>query len=118
MARLFLTERAIDDLAEIQAYSIESWGQQVADTYLAKFENTFELIRSSPDILRSKREFSGRLLFCRVEKHWHVCDTIGDDVYLLTIKHGSMDLPRRVAELEPQLTQEADLLYRRIVGTK
>ncbi len=115
MTRLFLTRRAIEDFAAIEAYSIQAWSRRVADDYLAKFEAAFELLQSSPDLLRRKREFSGRLLFYRVEKHWLVCDMIDDDVYVLTVKHGSMDLPTRIAELEPQLIHEAELVYRRIV---
>ncbi len=115
MTRLFLTRRAIEDFAEIEAYSIQAWGPRVADDYIAKFEAAFELLRLSPDLLRLKREFSGRLVFYRVEKHWLVCDMIDDDVYVLTVKHGSVDMPTRIAELEPQLIQESELVYRRIV---
>jgi len=114
VTRLFQTRRAIEDFAKIEAFSTETWGQRVADEYLAKFETAFELIRSSPEILHARQEFSGRLLFYYVGKHWLVCDVIDDDVYVLTVKHGSMDLPARVAELEPQLVREAELLHRRI----
>ncbi len=114
MTRLFLTRRALKDFAAIEAYSIENWGRRVADEYIAKFETAFELIRLSPDLLHAKREFSGRLLFYRVGKHWLVCDVIDNDVFVLTVKHGSMDLPRRLEELEPQLIQEVELMYRRI----
>ena len=35
-----------------------------------------------------------------------------DNVYLVTVKHGSLDLPNRLAELEPTLLEETDLLHK------
>lgn len=35
-------------------------------------------------------------------------------ITILTIKHGQMDLPNRILELEPALLQEADLLHQRL----
>lgn len=118
MTELFPSRRAINDLAGIQAYSIENWGQRVADEYLAKFDLAFEHLKSSPDLLHSKHELSGRLLFYRVEKHWLVCDIIGEDIYVMTIKHSIMDLPNRIAELEPQLIKEVELMHRRLLDRR
>jgi plasmid stabilization system protein ParE len=115
MAELFPSRRAITDLAGIKAYSIETWGQRVAVDYLAKFDLAFERLKLSPDLLHSKRELSGRLLFYRVEKHWLVCDMIDEDIYVMAIKHGIMDLPKRIAEIEPQLLCEAEIMYQQIM---
>ena len=41
-----------------------------------------------------------------------VCTLSAGRIYVLTIQHGSMDLPSRLAELEPQLLAEAELLRR------
>lgn len=46
-----------------------------------------------------------------------VCDLFGDHIYVLAVRHGSMDLPERIAELEPQLLQEAELMHRRAFGS-
>jgi len=118
MAELFPSRRAIIDLASIKEYSIKNWGQQVAQEYLDKFDQAFERLKSSPDILHSKRELSGRLLFYRVERHWLVCDIIEDDIYVMMVMHGIMDLPNRIAEIEPQLLREAEIMYQQILGNK
>lgn len=40
-----------------------------------------------------------------------MCAVLGDSIFVLTIKYGAMDLPNRLAELEPQLPVEAEMLY-------
>ena len=45
-----------------------------------------------------------------------ICDVIAGQIYVLALGHASMDLPRRLAELEPQLVYEAQLLHDRIAG--
>ncbi len=41
--KVFLTDRAIEDLLEIQAYSIEKWGKSATERYLDAFDNFFAL---------------------------------------------------------------------------
>ena len=43
-----------------------------------------------------------------------VCDVIGDRIFVLALRAAVMDLPNRIAELEPQLVQEAELLAAQI----
>lgn len=113
MARLLLAERAIDDLADIEAYSIETWGQATADRYIDGVSAAFDLLKASPDLLKPRDDFSGRLLFYRVERHWLVCDRFGETIVVLTVAHGAMDIHARLARLEPTLIQEAELMARR-----
>lgn len=114
MTRLLLTRRATLDLIEIEDYSIKTWGTRTAEGYIAKFQTAFDLLRASPDLLRPVPEFSAQLLFYRVERHWIVAHRTGDAVFVLTIRHGSMDIPKRLAELEPLLTQEVEILAHRM----
>jgi len=116
VTELYTTRRAIRDLAGIRDYSNRKWGQKVADAYLAKFEQAFDRLKASPALLTAKREVSGCLLFYRVERHWLVCDILEDCIYVLAVKHGAMDLPERIQELEPQLVQEAQLLHNQAAG--
>ncbi len=118
MTDLFLTRRALTDLAQIDAYSREKWGRRVADEYLAKFDAAFDLLKATPNLLTPRPDFAGRLMFYRVERHWLVCDRIGEWIFVLTVRHGATDLPSRIAELLPKLAQEAELLSRRIMDEK
>lgn len=112
MAFLALTRRALSDIDEIERYSAEQWGRKVAAQYLKSIEQALDLLREQPGLLRTKPEVSDHLAFYRVKQHFLVCALEGENVYVLTVVHGSMDLPERVAELEPTLEREAATLHR------
>lgn len=114
MTRLALTQRAALDLIEIEDYSIKAWGRRTAETYLGKFQTAFDLLREAPGLLRSFPDFSPHLLFYRVEQHWVIAHRTPETIFILTIRHGAMDLPSRLAELEPVLAQEIEILSRRL----
>lgn len=112
MAELTLSRRALLDIEEIEAYSIEKWGELVADEYLDSIEDALNRLRENPGLLRSDAALSKSLCFYRVRQHFLVCAVFDDAICVLTVKHGAMDLPNRIAELEPQLIAEADMLYK------
>jgi toxin ParE1/3/4 len=112
MASVSLTRRAFRDLQEIERYSADRWGKRVADDYLIDIEQGLNRLRENPQLLRSRSAISPAFSLYRVRDHFLVCTLCADCVYVLTIKHGSMDLPTRLAELEPQLLLEAKQLRR------
>ena|ERR1051326_957884 len=112
MAYLGLSRRAVRDIEEIRHYSVERWGERVAEEYLDSIEEALNRLRESPNLLRGKPEFSRHLRFYRVHRHFLVCSMIGQNIYVLAVKHGSLDLPRRLAELEPRLLEETELLHK------
>jgi toxin ParE1/3/4 len=114
--RVLLTERALRDIRAIEGYSIEQWGDEIARKYLDKIEAALDRIAERPDLLREESDFAESLRFHRVEKHVLVCDIQDKTVYVLTVVHTSMDIPRRLAKLQPQLLLEADLLHSRVAA--
>ncbi|HEX5054531.1 MAG TPA: type II toxin-antitoxin system RelE/ParE family toxin [Planctomycetota bacterium] len=114
MARVHLTRRALLDIEAIDRYSTEKWGDRVAAKYLADLGSGAARLGASPILLKQRPETSIRLRFYRVREHMLVCDVIGDDIYVLALFAAVMDLPARIAELEPQLVHEAELLARQI----
>lgn len=112
MASVSLTRRAFRDLHGIERYSIERWGRSVAEDYLDDIEQGLNRLRDNPKLLRTKDGISPDFSLYRVREHFLVCTLSADRIYVLTIKHGIMDLPSRLAELEPQLLAEAELLRR------
>lgn len=112
--KVYLTDRAIFDLSDIEAYSIESWGKTVAKRYLLKFEKAFNLIKTNPDLLLPNSDLRQSLLFYRVEKHLVVGVKIERGIAVLTVAHGSRDLPPLLQELTPTLRQETSFLLDRI----
>ena len=113
-----LTDRAHYDLQEIEDYSLERWGRKTANRYLEDIQTALSLLQENPDLLRHKSGVSTQFKFYRVREHFLVCIKLKDVLYILTIKHGQMDLPHRIGELEPTLVQEADLLYQRLVAAE
>jgi toxin ParE1/3/4 len=112
MAYLGISRRAAQDIEEIRRFSVEHWGERVAADYLDGIAQALIRLRESPGLLRTKPEFSRHLRFYRVERHFLVCSLLENNIYLLAVRHGSLDLPSRFAELEPTLLHEVDLLHK------
>ncbi len=112
MGYLSLSRRALRDVQEIERYSIEKWGQVVADEYIDSIQAALDLLRDNPGLLRTPLRFPKTLAVYRVKKHFIVCTVIDEAVFVLTIKHGAMNLPDRLGELEPSLLDESKILFR------
>jgi plasmid stabilization system protein ParE len=113
-AELLLTRRALRDIAEIEAYSVSQWGKPVADRYVADIEAALARLRDKPDLLRARDDLPRHLRFYSVNKHVLVCDVRPRAVCVLTVIHGSRDIPSRLGELQPTLEAEVKLLHARI----
>ncbi len=116
--RILLTERALRDIRDIEVYSIERWNADTAQRYIDQIEAALGRIAEAPELLREEPDFAESLRFHRVEKHVLVCDVQGQTIYVLTVLHTSMDIPRRLAKLMPQLSLEASLLHNKATATK
>jgi len=114
MPQVDLSRRALFDIEEIDLYTIEKWGERVAARYLADLHAGAARLGESPELLQERPDTSLRLRFYRVREHVLICDVVGDRIFVLAVRHAVMDLPRRIAELEPQLIHEAELLASQI----
>ena len=114
-----LTERALRDIAEIENYSVEEFGRKAANRYLAKLQSAIARFTENPDLLGSEPDLYPSLRFYRMEKHLMVCDYQGaGTIIVLTLIHASMDMPSRLAELEPTLMAETELLHQKLLRRK
>lgn len=109
-AAVELTQRALNDLREIERYSVQEWGRKTADKYLEDLATVLDRIQQNPGILRLEPDFAPGLYFYRVRKHVLACDYRNQRVIVLAVIHTSMDLPARLLELEPRLVTEAEML--------
>lgn len=114
ISKVFLTERAVSDLLEIERYSIDKWDKGVAAKYIAKFEKAFKLLELNPDLLLAEPSLSDALLFFRVEKHLMACIKIRAGIAVLTVVHANRDLPNVLHELTPTLKEEVAILLSRL----
>jgi toxin ParE1/3/4 len=113
-SKLLLTQRALQDIQGIFDYSAERWGKRAAEKYLDDIESGLDRVKTQPDILRPEPDLHAALTFYRVNKHLLVCDTRPESIVVLTVVHVSMDIPTRLAELQPTLAAEVELLHRRL----
>ena len=112
---LHMTQRSLHDLIAIEAYSVEQFGRRVANQYLDKLESGINRLKENPELLREEQPFHASLKFYRIEKHVLVCETgVRGKIIVLTLLHGSMDIPARLAELEPALVMEVAVLLTKL----
>lgn len=114
MPEIHLTHRALDDIQDIHNYSVKKWGKSVADKYLNEIQGTLILLQENPGLLRTTSQISSRFKAYPIKKHWLICDVIDSDIYILTIRHVSMNLLERLKKLSPSLEHEALALHKRI----
>jgi plasmid stabilization system protein ParE len=79
-----------------------------------ELEAGLERIKEQPDLLREVPELHPALKFYRVNKHLFACDVKSRSIIVLTVFHASMDILNRLAELEPALVTEVELLHRKL----
>ena len=109
-----LTDRAFDDLADIESYSIETWGNDVADKYLDGIEASLNLLQENSGLLQELEGFSGKLKYYRVKNHFLICTELDEFIIVLTIKHVQMDVIAQLIKLAPSLMIEMELLHHRL----
>jgi toxin ParE1/3/4 len=113
-SKLLLTQRALQDIQAIYDYSVERWGKRTAERYLDDIEAGLDRVKTQPALLRREPDFDAALSFYRVDKHLLVCDARPESIVVLTVVHASIDIPARLAELQPTLAAEVELLHRRL----
>lgn len=112
--KLSLTQNALQDIQAIFDYSLERWGKRATEKYLDEIEAGLERVKSQPTLLRPQPDLPPSLTFYRVNQHLLVCDARAESIVVLTVIRASMDIPTRLAELQPTLAAEVDLLHRRL----
>ena len=115
---LLLTERVLRDIADIERFSIAQWGKTTAAKYISDIEAALSLLQENSALLRAAEELHPELRFYRVNKHVLVCDVQQNTIFLLTVIHASRDIPSRLAEMQPSLTMEIELLHQRLAKGK
>ncbi|MDO9212904.1 MAG: hypothetical protein Q8Q54_08970 [Methylococcales bacterium] len=75
------------------------------------FRYTSYGLLAHPDLLRDIPDLSGALKWYRVNQHYLICTVIEQVIYVVTIQHGSMDIPNRLLALEPTLQREVEFMH-------
>jgi toxin ParE1/3/4 len=93
--RLELAPRAQRDLLGIRLYTVEQWGEDQADTYLAALNKCFETLRDHPRIGVTRDDLRPGLRSFAVEQHLILYRIGGEAIYVLRVVHGRQDLSRQ-----------------------
>lgn len=112
MAKVILTNRAKEDIHSIYRFSIEKFGTDVANKYLDKLEFGLSILKEQPDLLLDKPNISPHYKLFQTGSHWLICERQGDIIYVLTIKHTSLNILERLNELKPMLQKEIEYIKR------
>ena len=94
--------------------SLIEWDETIALKYIKYFEDAFTLLRDNKGVLKLNVKISSRFMVFYVQRHCLICDIINDHIFVLTIKHVSMNLLERLKILESRLDDEAIALFKRI----
>ena len=114
MKELLLTDRTLEDIAEIEEYSITKWGKKVTDKYLDDIESGLKLLQENSGLLQDFEEFSGKLKYYRVKNHFLICTEVDNKLIVLTVKHVQMDIIKLLNQLEPTLVLEVKILFKQL----
>lgn len=87
-----LTPAAKNDLKEIWQYTIETWGEQQAETYVLQLEKKFRELVNSPFLGRSRPDIHKDYRSLLEGKHLIFYRVTQDIIEIIGIPHASMDV--------------------------
>ena len=89
-----LSDPARADLAEIEAYTLEHWGEQQKTRYLAQLRKTMQNLPASPDIGVARDDIAPGIRACRVGSHVVLYTATESGVEIARVLHQRMDISR------------------------
>lgn len=98
MAEVEFSNSAELDLVEIDEFSVEQFGERVAETYMHGFDAAFDRLRDHPLVAPLRSEF-GVGIRCLVHRQHRVLYTVtGEKVLIVRIIHHSRDARRALGD--------------------
>ena len=94
--KLVISKLARDDLASIEKYTRENWGEQQADLYLAQIEHRILSLLERPHMGEARPDVADGYRYLPEGKHLIFYRIDGDMVRILGVPHASMDLDRHL----------------------
>jgi toxin ParE1/3/4 len=99
MAKYTISNKAVEDLANIWNYTLETWSERQADIYYEALIDACCEIAENPSIGKNYNEISETLYGFRVNRHiiFYRINSC-HEIEIVRILHGSMDLKNRIYE--------------------
>lgn len=99
MAKYYLTNKAVEDLADIWNYTVENWSENQADNYYQTLLDNCQEIADNPRIGKNYLNVGKSLLGFHVNKHIIFYRKQSEEFMEITrILHEMMDLKKRLKE--------------------
>jgi toxin ParE1/3/4 len=99
MAKYFLTNKAVEDLAAIWEYTYNTWSERQADKYHEMLTSSFQEILDQPELGKQYREIDTNVMGLRVGKHIVFYRIVpSNDIEVIRILHQRMDLKSRLED--------------------
>lgn len=100
MAKFELTNKAVEDLADIWEYTYENWSEQQADNYYQLLIESFKEIAGNPGIGKNYSGIVESLKGLKVGRHIvFFREREGRKVEIIRILHEQMDFKNRIIEI-------------------
>lgn len=90
MPQISISVEAADDIDEIAAYTMNTWGWRQADHYLDKLEAGFNLLAQNPSIGRSSDSIQAGLRRFEIGKHVVFYLLEPDGIFVVRVLHQRM----------------------------
>lgn len=97
--KLRVSPSALEDLQQIDDYTVSKWGAEQADRYLAMLWDTFEQIMQKPERWRSRPELHPDCRICFAGRHAILFRARDGVLEVARVLHDAMDYPRHVEGL-------------------
>ena len=99
MAKFHLTNKAVEDLADIWNYTFEEWTEQQADNYYNMLISSCQKIATNPNLFGKRYdEILDGLRGFKAGKHILFYQLLNDgNVEIIRILHEQMDLRNRIS---------------------
>lgn len=92
MAKVYYTQKAVEDLASIWNYTFEEWSEMQADRYYEELVANCELLVKRPKLGKSANAIRINLLSYHVGRHFVFFQRISKtEIEIVRILHDSMD---------------------------
>ena len=99
MAKYNLTNRAVEDLADIWNYTFEEWSEKQADTYYDMIIANCKRIAENPSLGKNYDGIVENLFGLRTNRHIILYRKISkNEIEVTRILHERMDLENRILE--------------------
>lgn len=99
MPEFVLSNRAVNDLAEIWEYTFETWSEKQADRYYTEILHKCSTLSKDPEIGKEYLDIVEGLRGARIHKHIIFYLLLDDnEIRIERILHEQMDLSERLAE--------------------